>query len=276
MIEEFPLIGLDTPIFLLGMPRSGTTWLSQVFEMSPEVAVRLSPNYSYSLKNRLSPASTVEDWTQTLGLALSSDDPFMTQNWRRERGELEWIKKDPGDICRLAVKDTRFHDTYLRGMELFPRAKCLYIVRHPCGHLNSWKSSPEFPSGADFAANWRTGACRKSDGPGEFWGFNDWKEITLRYLALERTYPDRFKVFKYETLVDNPLGMTENLFRFVGLTLHDNVVLFLSRSHASHDPSVFSIFRSPNVANRWRTEFPEDITAEIHDDLQGTEAERFL
>lgn len=276
MAEQFPRVRLEDLIFLLGMPRSGTTWLSQIFEMVSEVVVRLSPNYSYALKNRLSVKSTEADWIEVLRRALSTDDPFMTQDWKRERGELEWIDKDLSNVHRLAIKDTRYHDVYIMGMEIFPAAKCLYIVRHPCGHLNSWRTSTEFPDDADFATNWRNGACRKSDGPGEYWGFDDWKALTLRYLAQESLNPERFKVFRFEALVEDPIGTTENLFRFVGLELHDDVVSFLNRSHASHDPSANSVFRSPKVACRWRSEFPEDIAAEIFEDLRGTELEVFL
>lgn len=276
MTKKYPGVRIDEPVFLLGMPRSGTTWLSQIFEASPKMVVRLSPNYSYLLKNKLSESSTANDWIGILSIALSSDDPFMTQNWKREQGELEWIEKDPKKACRLAIKDTRFHHIYLKGMELFPRAKCLYIVRHPCGHLNSWKSSAEFPGDADFTTHWRTGACRKSDGPGEYWGFSDWKELTTQYLALERKDPDRFKVFQYEALVQEPLEIAKKLLGFIGLPMGENVASFLERSHASHNPSAFSVFRSPKVAERWHTEFPNEIAEEIYKDLQGTELERFL
>ena len=69
-------IRLEETIFLLGMPRSGTTWLSQIFEASPEIVVRLSPNYSYPLKNTLSLAGDREAWIRQLSAALESDDPF--------------------------------------------------------------------------------------------------------------------------------------------------------------------------------------------------------
>ncbi|MCZ6643305.1 MAG: sulfotransferase [Gammaproteobacteria bacterium] len=267
---------VNAPVFLLGMPRSGTTWLSQIYESSPQVLLRLSPNYSYPLKNMLDEQSSKDDWIKQLTAALDTDDPFMTHNWRREKGELEWIDKDPTVVRQLVIKDTRFHHLYLKGMNFFPDAKCLFVVRHPCGHLNSWRSSSEFPRGADFESNWRSGACRRDEGPGEYWGFDDWKALALEYLALEDAQPDRFKVFRYEDLVADPLGMTQALFQFVGLEFHDDVRSFLVRSHATHDPNVFSVFRSPKVADRWRGEFSVHIAEEIFRELQGTKLERFI
>lgn len=273
-VHGSPLI--EAPVFLLGMPRSGTTWLSQIFESAPDVAVRLSPNYSYDLKDSLSVASSKEDWIRVLSLALQSEDPFMTQNWKREREELEWIEKDPSNVKRLAIKDTRFHEVYCAGMVQFPTAKSLYIVRNPCGCLSSWRNSKEFPRGADFREQWRTGACRKSEGPGEYWGFDDWKALTGNFLKLEQEEPNRFKVFRYEDLVADPVGVARMLFNFVGLKLHSNVISFLSRSHAVHDPNVYSVFRSPKVADRWRTSFPKDIKRKIYTELRNTEYERFI
>ena len=76
------------PLFLLGMPRSGTTWLSQIFESSPDFIVRLSPNYSRPLKNVLDLGSSREEWVSSFSYALHTDDEFMTQDFRRANGEL--------------------------------------------------------------------------------------------------------------------------------------------------------------------------------------------
>jgi len=263
------------PVFLLGMPRSGTTWLSQIFEHSPDVIMRLSPNYSYPLKNMLDRTSIRADWEAQLSAALDTDDPFMTQNWRREKGELDWVEKD-ARVRLLMIKDTRFLEIYLRGMELLPKAKCLFVVRHPCGALNSWRKSREFPPGADFRTQWRYGACRKSEGPGEYWGFEDWKRLARLFLSAEKNVPDRVKVFRYENLVARPVETTEELFAFVGIEMSLAVTVFLARSHAKHDPNVFSVFRSPAVAESWHNEFPSDIATEVLTELEGTDLARFM
>lgn len=262
------------PVFLLGMPRSGTTWLSQIFEHSPEVLMRLSPNYSYAMKNALNENSIADEWTAQLSAAIVTDDSFMTQNWKREKGELDWIDKDER-VRLLMIKDTRFLELYLIGMGLLPAAKCLFIVRHPCGALNSWRKSSEYPSGSDFHAEWRTGACRKSEGPGEYWGFEDWKRTARLFLAAEAKDPGRVRVFRYEDLVDRPVETTETLFEFAGIEVAAEVSDFLTRSHARHDPNAFSVFRSPTVAESWQREFPEDIAAQVLADIQNTDLERF-
>ncbi len=183
---------LSSPIFLLGMPRSGTTWLSQIIESSPDVIVRLSPNYSYKLKNRLTVNSGLSEWQSVLSQAIDSDDKFLTQNWRRETGELSYFSAQREHTkAKFFIKDTRFHDVYQAGMDLMERARIVYIVRHPAAALWSWSQCKEFPEGANFQEEWRAGNCRKHEGPGEYWGFDDWKHLTAEYLKREAENPQR-------------------------------------------------------------------------------------
>ena len=264
------------PLLLLGMPRSGTSWLSQVFESSPDFVVRLSPNYSWSLKNLLELNSGREEWILSFTTALNTDDAFMTQNFRRATGELStFAPRSMQSVKRLAIKDTRFHDLYLQCMELFAEAQTVYLVRHPGGMLNSWWRSKEFPATATLADEWRGGACRKVEGPGEYWGFDDWCSLTTRYLSLEKQAPKRFHVCRYEELVRDPVRVSAELFEFAECTLHPDTRAFLQDSQSRHDDRAYAVFKSPSVADRWREELPEDIQETIRAELAGTSLEEF-
>ena len=264
------------PLLLLGMPRSGTTWLSQIFESSPDFIVRLSPNYSWPLKNLLDLNSSQEEWLSSFTTALNTDDEFMTQNFRRPTGELSTFpSRSIQTVTRLVIKDTRFHDLYLRCMELFSKAQAIYLVRHPGGMLNSWWRSEEFPATATFADEWRGGACRKVEGPGEYWGFDDWRSLTMRYLSLERQAPERFRVCRYEELVRDRFRVSGELFEFAGYTLHPDTRAFLRDSQSRHDDRTYAVFKDPSVADRWREELPEHIQETIGGELAGTPLEEF-
>lgn len=266
----------NRPLFLLGMPRSGTTWLSQIFESSPDFVVRLSPNYSYPLKNQLDIGASRSDWVAHLGASLVTDDPFMTQNWRRKTGELGTFPSRPlRAVERLAVKDTRFHSLYQRAMELFDEAQLIYLVRHPAGAINSWWRSKEFPAEADFACEWRNGACRKVEGSGEYWGFDDWRLLTEHYLDLEKEAPNRYRICRYETLVRNPERVVAELFAFVGCDLQATTRIFLQDSQNRHDERTYAVFKDPSVADRWRLELPKAIQEAIRVELAGTPLARF-
>ena len=269
-------VSVQDPVFLLGMPRSGTTWLSQIVESSPDFEVRLSPNYSYPLKNRLDATSSREAWLEVLQAAVDTDDAFMTQDWRRETGELARFEHPRSEQRRLAVKDTRFHELYLRGLELFPQAQCVAIVRHPAGALASWRDSKEFPEGQRFEAEWRSGGARKQEGPGEYWGFDDWVRVTSMFLARQAREPARMHILRYEDLVRDPLATTGELFDFLGCGLSETTRGFIASSRAHHDARTYSVFKSPETADAWRASFPAAILGEMEAELRGTGLERFL
>ena len=46
---------------IFGVPRSGTSWLSQIFNSHPDVAMRFQPLFSYSHKGRVSEDSSSEE-----------------------------------------------------------------------------------------------------------------------------------------------------------------------------------------------------------------------
>ncbi len=262
------------PLFLLGMPRSGTTWLSQIFESSPDFLVRLSPNYSHPLKNQIDLTASKADWIDHLSAAAESDDPFMTQNWRRDTGELATFPSTTDAAQYLAIKDTRFHDLYQRAMELLPDALLIYVVRHPGGAINSWWQSEEFPSDSDIIEEWRTGECRKQT-MGEYWGFSDWRCLTERYLYLEEQDPNRYRVFRYEDLVRERESISADLFAFVGCEIPPSTQAFLGESKSRHDERSYSVYKDPSVVDRWRSELPPEIRSSIDAELAGTRLARF-
>lgn len=260
------MLAIDAPVFLLGMPRSGTTWLSQIFESAPEAIVRLSPPYSFEFRGKLNVNSSRSDWLKVLQGAVNSNDRFLTQNWRRDSGELETFSKNFDEVTTLFVKDTRYHDLYLSAIKRLPRSKFIYIVRHPAAALWSWKSCKEFPEYADFRREWRSGACRKREGDQEYWGFDDWLALTHRYRILSSVHPDRVFIVKYEQLVKDAEAETKRMFNFCGISLGSQTLSFLKRSQQRNDPRPYAVFKDKAHHARWRQLFPQNLMDEIERD----------
>lgn len=263
------------------MPRSGTSWLSQIVESSPACAVRLSPNFSFPLKHQLHQDSGAQDWQRTLDSALSTDDPFMTQNYRRDTGELgRFADRPEAPVQVLAIKDTRFHDLYLAGMERLANAKLVYIVRHPAACLWSWRSCKEFPADASFDAQWRSGACRKTgstlDRAGEYWGFDDWKRLTRTYSERAASQPDRYYILHYERLVMNSEAEAAGLFAFLGLPFAEASRAFVRDSQSRHDPRPYAVFKDKSVAQAWRSEFPDELLRQIEAETRESPLAAFV
>jgi len=263
-------------IVVMGMPRSGTSWLSQIFDSCPQVRFRLSPLFSYEFKNYVNETSSKELWEHVLRGAYKSDNDFMNQSERRKFGQYPSFKKKDAKPRHLVIKDTRFHNLTERMLDLFDNLKMVAIVRHPCGAIHSWLATPsEFPQGADPMKEWRTGSCRKM-GYGEFWGFNDWKQVTRLHLRLERHMSSRFIIQRYEDLVKNPVKETQKLFRFFGLHYTEQTESFIEASQAVHVDGEYAVFKNPSVKDRWRSELHHEIQKTIIEEIKGGDLERFL
>lgn len=262
-------------ILLMGMPRSGTSWLSQIFDSSPQVRFRLSPLFSYEFKNYINEKSPKEDWDYVLRGAYRSDNDFMNQTARRHAGQYpEFEQKDENPEV-LVIKDTRFHNLTEKAIELYDNLKLVCIIRQPCGAIHSWLTAPrEFPQHLDPLKEWRTGACRKT-GFGEFWGFDDWKWVTRQHLRLERELPARVIIEKYEDLVDNLFEETKRLFAFAELDYTEQTNDFLKQCNAVHLANEYAVFKNPSVKDRWRKELQPEICETILEEIRGTELGRF-
>jgi hypothetical protein len=263
-------------IIIVGMPRSGTSWTSQIIDSSPQVRFRLSPFFSYEFKNAVSESSSKEEYERVFVGAYFSGNSFMNQTQRREAGLYPTFKykHDPPEV--LAIKMTRFHNLLQHIIDLFPDTKVISIVRHPCGAINSWlKTDGEFPIDADPMKEWKTGSCRKS-GPGEFWGFNDWKDVTSLYLRLEIEYPDQFKIIRYEDLVDDSMNETKELFHFLDLEYTQQTQNFLFESQRTHIDDPYAVYKKQNVKDRWKHELDPKIQEEIINELARSKLGRFL
>ena len=263
-------------LLIVGMPRSGTSWLSQIFDSSPDVRFKLSPIFSYEFKNSVTESSTAEEWHRLFDGAYTSDSEFMNQTERRRIGQYPTFLSKYTAPKFLVVKDTRFHNLLEPLLRAVERVKIIAIVRHPCGAIHSWLTAPnEFPANADPMMQWRLGACRKS-GFGEFWGFDDWLAVTRLHVRLANQFADRVKIVRYEELVTDRAVQAKGLFEFVGLEYGAQTEQFLEDSQRKHDANEYAVFKHPTVADRWRIELDVRIQQEILEAVQGTDLARFL
>ncbi|UCD38555.1 MAG: sulfotransferase [Fidelibacterota bacterium] len=258
-------------IVIVGMPRSGTSWLSQILDSCPSVRFRLSPLFSYAFKNAVDENSTKEEYEAVFHGAYQATDEFMEQTLEREQGHYPRFADKVQNPEFLVIKMTRFHNLLVTMLDYFKSLKMVAIVRHPCGAINSWLATPkEFPADADPMSEWRSGTCRKT-GPEEFWGFEDWKTVTRLHMQLNQRYPEQFTLVQYEDLVDAPVNVTKTLFTFLGLPYTSQTKVFLRESQSRHDENTHSTFKLPSVKDRWKTELHPQIQAEIVADIDNSD-----
>jgi hypothetical protein len=86
MSGGFPIVGIH------GAPRSGTSWLGQLFNSSEHVAYRYQPFFSYAFKERLSVRSGALEIQRFFDDLRNTEDDFVLQ---MHRSSPEPVCSDP-------------------------------------------------------------------------------------------------------------------------------------------------------------------------------------
>jgi hypothetical protein len=264
-------------IAILGVARSGTSWLGNVFDSAPNVNFKFQPLFSYEFRDRLTHDSTKQDYEQFFSDLADSEASFLTQQDKKDSGEYPVFEKRT-ERDTLVFKENRFLYYFPKMIHLVPeKVKVVCIVRNPCAVISSWIKNPkEFPPEASVKDEWRFGACKNQALEENFFGFYKWRETTSLFLDLEEKFPDQVTVVRYEDLVTDKQTAIPALFKKVGLECEEQTMAFISESSKRHDPSPYSVFKDSSVIEKWRETLDPDIVNEVYFELKGTRLERFL
>ncbi len=263
-------------VWLCGLPRSGTSWVSQIFDSVSTTTFRMAPLFSYAFKNAVNEDSSNEEWQDFFVNVYNSKDAFLLQEERRKKGDFPLTKDKARIPEHLVIKDVRYHEVLEKVLELPSKPKVVYIVRNPCAAIYSWlKSAKEFPKDADPLEEWYTGDCRKINRH-EYWGFKDWLLLTKKYLRLSEQYPDQVYIAHYDKMVLNPLEEVSKLLKFSNLEMDENTKQFLLSSNQKNDTSDYSVFKDKSVVTKWKGKLHPKIEEEIKASLSEPSLAVFL
>jgi len=262
-------------IAIFGVPRSGTSWLSQIFNSHPDVALRFQPLFSYGHKGRLSESSSAEEIQSFFDEILCSHDAFTLMKDEFQKNYPEFQKTITP--THLVFKETRYLHIIENMLTQCSDIKIIGIVRNPLAVLASWVLAPkEFDSEWEINREWREASRKNQNKPEEFYGFNKWKETAEAFCRFEKLFPQQFMLVRYNELNSAPVEVTGNMFSFCGLTVCDQVEIFLAKSTSRHDSNPYSVFRSKANDNRWKDVLPPDVVLEIQSELNQSSLKDFL
>jgi hypothetical protein len=271
MLDEIQVISIH------GVPRSGTTWLGQIFNSHPGVAYRHQPLFSYRFKDRIDSSSSEEEVRAFLEdlLAVDNDDFILYK--RDSLANLAPEMKKDRYPTHLVMKMVRYHHLIEKLIADVPGIKIVGIVRNPCAVINSWLQAPkEFRHGWDPMSEWRYAPSKNMGRIEEYNGFEKWKQVAYMFLDLQTRCSESFCLIQYEDLVDRPVAETERVFRFVGLDMHLQVSEFIAVSRSVHSGDPYAVFKHPSVKDRWEKDLDPKIREEICSEIQDSSLARFL
>ncbi|MFT6896479.1 MAG: hypothetical protein ACJA13_000881 [Paraglaciecola sp.] len=251
-------------ILICGMPRSGTSWLGQIFDSSPEVAFRMEPLFAYCFKNCINNNSSIDNIIKYFNNVYLTDDSFILQSENRATGSYPSFNKNEEHKI-LVVKTTRHHELLERYLLSIDNLEIISIIRHPCAVINSWiNTDREFSSKeCHVEKDWKNGGCRKT-GVGEYWGFNDWVNVTKLHEDLHRKYKN-FNIVKYSDLLADSYNVVGNLFELTGIAFSQQTKGFLTECNTKHNNDPYSVFKNKLVIDAWKKSLPEKISEEIYE-----------
>jgi len=263
-------------IAIHGAPRSGTSWLGQLFNSSPQVAYRYQPFFSYAFRGRIDTGSDVASLRGFFADLLATEDEFVLQS-----GTASMASTTPrfakSEITHLAYKEVRFHHLLPHMMAILPELKAIGIVRDPRAVLASWAKAPrEFDPTWKLADEWRC-AERKNAGLEENWyGFARWKALAEMFLRLQELYPSRFRVVRYEELVDSAQDTLRLLFAFCDIPFSVQSQQFILDSSSHDDGETYGVFRLHGATGVGPALLDASIANTIVSELRNTTLSLFL
>lgn len=222
------------PIAIFGAPRSGTTWLGQIFNSSVNTLYRYQPLFSYEFKNRLDENSSKHDINKFHSDLINSKSNFVLTN-------LEF-KKDI--ITHLIWKEVRFHQI-VKNLLKHSIIKVVYLKRNPIEVLNSWYQAPrEFNPNWNIQDEWRYAPLKNNNKPEEFNGFEKWLEVNKIHHNNKLEFKERVYIVDYSDLTSNTIDCVKDIFEFCGLTYTKQTEDFIKASINRHDNDSYSVYKS--------------------------------
>ena len=251
-------------VAIFGVPRSGTSWLGQLFNSSPHVAYRYQPLFSYAFKNRISENTSPQEIEAFYRDLLNTDDDFVLQNKNISGKKTPQFSKS--ELTHLVFKEVRYLNV-IENLISNSQTMIVGIVRHPCAVLYSWFNAPrEFDNNWNQMVEWRTAPQKNQNKKEEFYGFERWKETTLRFLEYRKCFPERFYLQLYEDLNANPEKCVQQLFDFTNLAMNKQTRQFIydSTHRPSDDP--YGVYRKKKYSHEWKGKLDKRIVEEVVND----------
>ncbi len=312
-------------VLLFGMPRSGTTWLGKIFDSHPETLYRHEPDawgrlnaiplladpaqgerYARIASEFIASLSGMRDVKVSATLPVFKKRYYSAFDHYLQVGSVKVSKAASKLVGEFPVPLPRpkgvapvmtwksIESIGRLGLlaRLFPGARCVHILRHPCGYVASVKRgeakgkfSERLQSSEDYGVYERLletpQAKRRSLNMDSIQRMQPIERLALRWLLFnEKAMEDCENLGNcmsicYEDVCRDPEAGTRTMFEFAGLDWAEQTAQFVGASTASERDSYYSVYKDPlRAANKWRLELNDEEVARIRAVVEGSRPAR--
>ena len=252
-------------VILQSVPRSGSSWLGQILNSCPRIAYRYQPIHSYTFAPILDETSREDEVHDFFDALALSDDPYINMCFGYRVGGVELPNFDKQIPWRIAYKETHDFGAAVNALSVCNHVMMIGLVRNPIDAIDSWFRNPsEFDPRWQIDDEWWDAPAKNAEYRGNLFGLEHWIETTRQMVSLNKTN-ERFKLVRYEELLEKPDSVVQNLFDWLGIPLEEQTLDFLSRSTnesvASDNP--YSIFRDSQYLTSRGRRLPRAIQDRI-------------
>ncbi len=219
----------ELPVFIVGMPRSGSTLIEQIIDAHPQ---------AHGAGELLAMQDVVASMNTTIGSTL----PFPECVADLDRGDLPTLGRSYLDQIRaVAPRATRVCDKQLASYELvglialiFPRARIIHSRRDPLDTCLSCYVQKFTPGAPAFSEDLRNLGL----------AYNDYMALMAHWRGL---LGKRILEVDYEGLIEDQEGVSRRLIEYIGLPWDDRCLRFYETGRAvttlSHEQVTRPVYR---------------------------------
>jgi tetratricopeptide (TPR) repeat protein len=218
-----------SPIFIVGMPRSGTSLLEQILSSHPDVygAGELTFLQEYSPDSGLIPEDNKKE-TSYSSIINKMDDVDIRKTAEFYKGELDKLPTDSKHI----VDKNNFNFMYIPLIKvMFPDAKIIHSKRDPMDSCFSMYKFMFYSKGLHFTNSFDSVAAY----------YNLYDDLMSYFHELT---PDFIMDIQYEDLIDDFEEITKKMVSFCGLPWDDRCLHFYETERTVQTPSSLQV-KSP-------------------------------
>jgi len=264
-------------IAIHSVPRSGSSWLGQIFNSSEQVNFNFQPLFSYAFKDALNKNSSSIEIDNFFNNIANSNDSFLSQKDKVDSGIYPKFQKN-NLYTHVVYKEVRYHNILKNLLEKDSEIKVIGLVRSPFAVINSFLQSPrEFRKdlGWNELDEWQYSNKKNLGKKEEFYGYEKWKEVVLLFNELKDKYPDRFCLVEYIDLLNNTEAEIKKIFDFCNIGISKQTLEFINKSQTLNKEDTYSVYRKKENDDSWIGKLKQQIIKEINTDLEISSLEKY-